>query len=158
MIHSYLYSHRNDAELLIHTYLLHIAQDTYTYIRTSSYNQLHYLYAYTYVHTNVRTSSVLSRLFLGDAAPPIVQIYPTISVSEAAAPPIRMMACKADLYSIIITKQLYTCKYTAIDCTIVTHAEDRGWIGETSALDSTPCTPISKFWREYCVLHIRIAE
>ena len=42
--------------------------------------------------------------------------------------PIRMMACKADLYSIVITKQLYTCKYTAIDCAIVTLAEDRGWI------------------------------
>ena len=37
--------------------------------------------------------SVLSRLFLGCAAPPIVQMYPPISVSEAAAPPIRMMAC-----------------------------------------------------------------
>ena len=31
--------------------------------------------------------SVLSRLFLRGAAPPIVQIYPPISVSEAAAPP-----------------------------------------------------------------------
>ena len=59
--------------------------------------------------------------------PPIVQIYPPISVSEAAAPPIRVMACKANLYSIIITKQTYTCKYTAIDCAIVTLTEDRGW-------------------------------
>ena len=50
------------------------------------------------------------------------------SVSEAAAPPIRMMACKANLYSIVITKQLYTCKYTATDCAIVTLAEDRDWI------------------------------
>ena len=58
---------------------------------------------------------------------PLVQI-PLISVSEAAAPPIRVMACTADLYSIIITKELYTCKYTAIDCTIVTLTEDRGWI------------------------------
>ena len=74
------------------------------------------------------STSVLSRLFLGSAAPPIVQIYPPISVSEAAAPPIRMMACKADLYSIIIIKQLYTFKYTAIDCTIVILAENRGWI------------------------------
>ena len=73
-------------------------------------------------------ASVLSRLFLGCAAPPIVQIHPPISVSEAAAPPIRVIACKANLYSIIITKQLYTCKYTAINCTIVTLAEDRGWI------------------------------
>ena len=72
--------------------------------------------------------SVLSRLFLGDAAPPIVQIHPPISVSVAAAPAIRMMACKADLYSIITTKQLYTCKYTAIIYAIVTLAEDRGWI------------------------------
>ncbi len=73
-------------------------------------------------------TSVHSRLFLGVLHPPIVQIHPPISVSEAAAPPIRVMACKAELYSIIITKQLYTCKYTAIDCTIVTLAEDRGWI------------------------------
>ena len=60
--------------------------------------------------------------------PPIVQIYSPICVSEAAAPPIRVVACKADLYSIIITKQLYTCKYKAIDCTIVTLVEDRDWI------------------------------
>ena len=68
-----------------------------------------------------RTNTVLSRLS-------IVKIYPPISVSETAAPPIRVTACKADLYSIIITKQLYTCKYIAIDCTIVMLAEDRGWI------------------------------
>ena len=69
--------------------------------------------------------SFLSRLFLGGF---IVQIYPPISVSEAAAPPIRVMECKADLYSLIITKQLYTCKYmyTAIDCAIVRVMQDRG--------------------------------
>ena len=66
--------------------------------------------------------------FRGVLHPPIVQIYPPISVSEAAAPPIRVMACKANFYSIVITKQLYTCKYTAINCTIVTLAEDGGWI------------------------------
>ena len=38
-------------------------------------------------------NSVLSRLFWGVLYPPIVQIYPLISDSEAAAPPIRMMAC-----------------------------------------------------------------
>ena len=45
-------------------------------------------------------------------------------------PPIRVMACKADLYSLIIAKQLYTCKHmcTATDCTIVALTEDRGWI------------------------------
>ena len=32
-------------------------------------------------------------------------IPPPISVSEAAAPPIRMMACKVDLYSVIICIQ-----------------------------------------------------
>ena len=76
-------------------------------------------------HENVCVS-VLSRLFLGGAAPPYCPNIPPISVSEAAAPPIRMMACKADLYSVIITKQLHTCKYTAIDCAIVTLVEDRG--------------------------------
>ena len=68
-------------------------------------------------------SSVLSRLFLGGAAPPYCANVPPISVSEAAAPPLRMMACKA-MYSIIITKQLYTCKYTALVCsTIVTNSQ-----------------------------------
>ena len=62
--------------------------------------------------------------------PPIVPIYPPISVSEAAAPPIRMMACKANLHSIIITKQLYTCKYTATDCAIVMFAENGDSIQE----------------------------
>ena len=46
--------------------------------------------------------SVLSRLILGGVAPPYYATIPPISVSEAAAPPIRMMACKA------------------IDCAIVT--------------------------------------
>ena len=48
-----------------------------------------------------------------------------ISVSEAAAFPIRMMACKVNLHSIIISKELYTRKYAAINCTIVTLVEDR---------------------------------
>ena len=59
-------------------------------------------------------------------APPIVQIYPPISVSEAAAPPIRMMACKADLYSMIITKQLYTGKYTALVCSTIASNSQNG--------------------------------
>ena len=50
------------------------------------------------------SSSVLSRLFWGVLHRPIVQIYPPISVSEAAASPIRVMVCKADLYSLINTK------------------------------------------------------
>ena len=62
----------------------------------------------------------------GGGAPPNCASMTPISVSEAAAPTIRVMACKADLYSLIITKQLYTCKYTAIDCTIVTLVGDRG--------------------------------
>ena len=73
--------------------------------------------------------SALSRLFFGGAAPPPHCAYtPPFSVSEAAAPPIRVMACKADLYSIVITKQFYTCNYTAISCAIVALVEDRGWI------------------------------
>ena len=54
-----------------------------------------------------------------------------------------MMACKADLYSIVITKQLYTCKYMAIDCAIVTLAEDRGWI-QLVLWTPPPCTPYFK--------------
>ena len=46
----------------------------------------HNAYVYVYVYACMCTS-VLSRLFLGGAAPPIVQIYPPISVSETAAPP-----------------------------------------------------------------------
>ena len=75
-----------------------------------------------------QASAVLSAFSLfGGGHPPIVQIYPPISVSEAAAPPIRDMACKADLYSLIITKLLYTCKYTTINSTILTQAEGRVW-------------------------------
>ena len=58
----------------------------------------------------------------------IVQIYPPISVLEAAALPINVMVYKADLYSRIITEQFYTCKCTAINFTIVMLAEDRDWI------------------------------
>ena len=73
-------------------------------------------------------SSVLSRLFLGGTAPLYCPNIPPYQCFRGSAPPIRVIACKADLYSIITTKQLYTCKYTAINCTIVTLAEDRGWI------------------------------
>ena len=60
---------------------------------------------------------------------PLLSKYTLLSVFQMLLPPpIRVMACKADLYSIIITKQLYTCKYTVINCTIVTLTEDRGWI------------------------------
>ena len=40
--------------------------------------------------------------FWGVLHPPIVQKYPPISVSQAAAPPITMMAYKANLYSVIM--------------------------------------------------------
>ena len=52
------------------------------------------LWSETFVrmYTNVQKcdsfwSSVLSRLFWGVLHPPLVQLYPPISVSEAAAPP-----------------------------------------------------------------------
>ena len=64
---------------------------------------------------------------------PYCATIPPISVSEAAAPPIKMMACKVNLYPIIITKQLLTSKYTAIDCAILTLTEDRNWIQDYSA-------------------------
>ena len=83
---------------------------------------------------------------------PIVQIYPSISVSEAAAPPIKMMACTLDLYSVIITKQLHTCKYTAIDCTIVTLAEDRGWIWDLCFVLHLPAPPYFKILARTLVL------
>ena len=61
----------------------------------------------------------------GGLHPPLFQIYHPSKVSEAAVPPIRVMAFKAGLYSMIISKQLYTCTYTAMNCTIVTLANDR---------------------------------
>ena len=42
-----------------------------------------------------------------------MQIYP-LSVFQRLHP--HKIACKADLHLIIIAKQLYTCKYTAINC------------------------------------------
>ena len=44
-------------------------------------------------------SSVLSILFLDNAGPPYCANIQLISVSEAAALPIIVMVCKADLYS-----------------------------------------------------------
>ena len=60
-----------------------------------------------YIHStplnNIQGHSVFTGCFWEVPHPPSVQIYSPISVSEAAAPPIRvrLMACKADLYSII---------------------------------------------------------
>ena len=71
----------------------------------------------------------------GGCCTPLLCMYTPLSVFQ------RLMVYKADLYSIIITKQLHTCKYTAIDCAIVTSQRIGGGF-ETSALDSTPCTPL----------------
>ena len=81
--------------------------------------------------------------FWGVLHPPIVQIYPPISVSEAAEPPycpnIPPYQCfrgcctphkSHGMQSRLVFNnyfQIYTCKYTAINCTIVTLVEDRGW-------------------------------
>ena len=63
---------------------------------------------------------VLSRLFLGGTAPPIVQIYPPFSVSEAAAPPIiKNDGMRSQSLLLIITKHLYTCKYTVLVCSTI---------------------------------------
>ena len=70
---------------------------------------------------------------------PLLSKYTTLP----AAPPIRVMAFKAGLYSMIISKELYTCKYAAINCTIVTLANDR----LDSRLPLHP--PISKFRCEH---------
>ena len=82
----------------------------------------------TLLHYSTASQCSLWAVF-GGAAPPHCANTPPFSVSEAAAPPpIRVMACKADLYSIVITKQFYPCKYTAISCAIVALVEDRDWI------------------------------
>ena len=56
-------------------------------------------------------ASVLSRLFLGGAAPPYCAIrIPLYQCFRGCCTPIRVMACKTNLHSIIIiTKQLYIC-------------------------------------------------
>ena len=93
--------------------------------------------------------SVLSRCFWRVLHPLLCNIPPYLCL-RGCCTPIRVTACKADLYSIIIiTKQLHTCKYTAINCTIVTLRIGAGF--KTSALDFTPLhPPISKFWQERC--------
>ena len=76
----------------------------------------------------IATASVLSRLFGGGgAASPYCPNMSLYQCFRGCCTP-NKMASKADLYSIVITKQLYTCKYTAINCTIVALVEDRGWI------------------------------
>ena len=72
--------------------------------------------------------AVLSRLFLGGTAPPYCAKISPYQCFRGCCTPIGMMACKANLYSVIINKQLYSCKYIAIDCAIMMLAEDRDWI------------------------------
>ena len=72
--------------------------------------------------------AVFSRLFLGGAAPPYCVNIPPYQCFRGCCTPLRMMACTPDLCSVIITKQLHTCKYTAIHYAIVMLAENRGWI------------------------------
>ena len=64
-------------------------------LRESATGCTHGTHKLSYVQAAVWTCFIhpLS-LFLGMLHPPMVQIYPPISVSEAAAPPIRMMPCK----------------------------------------------------------------
>ena len=84
-------------------------------------------------------SSVLSRLFLVGAAPPIVQIYyyPT--------PPMRMMAYKADLYSIIITNYYQTVIHMQVHSNQLCNSDARGGQGLDSKLviwTLPPCIPL----------------
>ena len=68
--------------------------------------------------------TLLSSLFWGVLHPLFCKCTWPRQCFRGCCTPVRMMACKANLYSI---KHLYTCKYTAIDCTIGTLVEDRGW-------------------------------
>ena len=74
--------------------------------------------------------TLLSGLFWGVLHPLFCKCTWPRQCFRGCCTPVRMMACKANLYSI---KHLYTCKYTAIDCTIVTLVEDRGWTPPTYA-------------------------
>ena len=73
-------------------------------------------------------STVLSKLFLEGVARPYHANVSPCRCFRGCCTPIKAMACKANLYSLIISEQLYIRKYTAIDCAIVTLTEDRGWI------------------------------
>ena len=91
-----------------------------------NYMYTHNVYAYAYVYVCMYASFLCFGWVLH---PPIVDPNtPPYQCFRGCCTPIRVTACKADLYSIVITKRLYTCKYTATDCAIVTLAEDRGWI------------------------------
>ena len=59
------------------------------------------------VMQEIHSNSVLSRLFLEDAAPPYCPNIPPINVSEAAAPPIKVMVAK-----LICIQQLLPNSYT----------------------------------------------
>ena len=73
-------------------------------------------------------STVLSKLFLEGVARPYHANVSPYRCFRGCRTPIKAMACKANLYSLINSEQLYICKYTAIDCAIVTLTKDRGWI------------------------------
>ena len=79
------------------------------------------MYTVVSLYTHVRMLTHRPAFSLGVLHPPIVQIYPPISVSEAAAPPIRVIACTADLYSKLLpnsythaSTQKHYCPYTLI--------------------------------------------
>ena len=78
--------------------------------------------------------TLLSSLFWGVLHPLLCKCTQPRQCFRGCCTPVRMMACKANLYLI---KHLYTCKYIAIDCTIVTLVEDRGWT-------PPPCTSYFK--------------
>ena len=91
-----------------------------------NYMYTHNVYAYAYVYVCMYASFLCFGWVLH---PPIVDPNtPPYQCFRGCCTPIRVTACKADLYSIVITKRLYTCKYTATDCAIVTLTEDRSWI------------------------------
>ena len=69
----------------------------------------------------VMCGSVLSRLFLGGAAPPDCTNVPPYQCFRGCCTPIRMMACmqSQSVLIVTITKQLYKCKYTAMVCSTI---------------------------------------
>ena len=88
--------------------------------------------AITSVHSSSTFKTVFSLCCFLGGAPLYCANMPPYQCFRGCGTPMRVMACKANLRRFnnynYITKQLYTCKYTATDCAIVTFAENRGRI------------------------------
>ena len=106
---------------------------------------------HSYCHTVSTDTSVLSRLFLGVMHPPPCANVLPYQCFRGCCTPIRMMACKADLYSIIITQQLYTWKYTAIDYAIGIQPCTSEWLSDRTGDRAVQTISANGYWKSVIV-------